>query len=455
MKNNRLSGLSSLAYMGTKAQMPPNMFMFDRAPTQNDYLNFSLGDFWIHRKSATTNDSDLYVLMGVAQGVADWDLLSSNAGAITSLTGDTGGAILPVAGNINILGSHGINTAGTSGTITVAIDNSITLGDIVPIAAGVDALTLTSGNFTLSGTNDAGNIILPPTTATGNAGVIRRIVSGTPTRFIHSRGSANTFVGIESGNFTLTVATSSQNAAMGANTLKSLTTGANNAAMGESSCNALSTGTANTAMGHRSLFLLTQGTSNTAIGALSSQNLLTGANNTCVGVQSGEGLTAAESNNILINSRGTAGDSNTCRIGGGTGTGARQLNRCFISGIRGITTGVADAVPVLVDSANQLGVTSSSERYKQDIRSLGDASNIIYKLEPRFFHFKKHPEVPAWGLIAEEVDKVFPQLCVYDKEKRPEAVKYQDLSVLLLNELQKLNKRVEELEKKPKDCRCK
>ena len=66
--SNRLSGIAPLSYQGTDAVQPPNIRTFERAPTQNDTQNFAIGDFWIHRKSRTTNDSDLYWLAGLAGG---------------------------------------------------------------------------------------------------------------------------------------------------------------------------------------------------------------------------------------------------------------------------------------------------------------------------------------------------------------------------------------------------
>ena len=89
----------------------------------------------------------------------------------------------------------------------------------------------------------------------------------------------------------------------------------------------------------------------------------------------------------------------------------------------------------------------SSERYKESIEDLDHESEDLYQLRPRSFHFKKHaPGVRSVGLIAEEVDEVIPSLVVYDAEGKPDGVKYHDLPVLLLNELQKLHKRIEDLE---------
>lgn len=124
--SNRLSGSRSLAYQGTNAAQPPNMFMHDRAPTPNDYQNISVGDFWIHRISRTSNDSELYVLLGVAGNVADWVLISSTAGTVLTLTGDTGGAVDPDgAGNINILSAiAGLTVDGDPLTNTLTLNSS-------------------------------------------------------------------------------------------------------------------------------------------------------------------------------------------------------------------------------------------------------------------------------------------------------------------------------------------
>jgi len=457
MKNNKLSGISSLAYQGTGASSPPNMRTFSRAPTQNDYLNFSLGDFWIHRKSSSTNDSDLYVLMGVAQGVADWDLISANSGAVTQFTTDDASTVIPSNGNVNLAGAHGLNTTGSGATATFQIDNSLTLGDLTPIGSGDDALDCETGDVEIQ----AGNLKIPrtiPTSSSPTQGMILKDVGAGYERFMHSLGTNNTFLGNLAGPSSLTTPATfgTQNTGVGTGVLRNLTGaagGQNNAAMGVGSLRVLTTGSSNAAYGG-SLGNLTTGNDNIAVGLFAGSatnytaGITTGHRNILIGKNSGLNYTSDESDNIMIgyNTGGAAGEDNTLRIGNGTGTGNGNINRCFISGIRGITTGVADAVAVLVDSANQLGTVSSSERYKQDIRSLGEASDIIYKLQPRFFHYKKHPEVPAWGLIAEEVDKVFPQLCVYDEEGHPDSVKYHDLPVLLLNEIKKLNKRIEELE---------
>jgi hypothetical protein len=100
---------------------------------------------------------------------------------------------------------------------------------------------------------------------------------------------------------------------------------------------------------------------------------------------------------------------------------------------------VADAIPVVIDSNGQLGTVSSSARYKKDIESMGTASDVLYSLRPVTFHYRANREGSRlqYGLIAEEVAEVFPELVVYDSDGKPETVSYHLLSTLLLNELKK------------------
>jgi uncharacterized Zn ribbon protein len=177
------------------------------------------------------------------------------------------------------------------------------------------------------------------------------------------------------------------------------------------------------------------GISNTALGSGALYNNTTGSNNTAIGRDAGNQLTTG-SNNIVIGSIGVAAESNTIRIG----TSATQT-RAFIAGIRTITTGVNNAVTVVIDSNGQLGTVSSSRRYKEDITDMGDASDRLQKLRPVTFRYKKpydNGEKPVqFGLIAEEVAETFPELAVFNNEGQPETVKYQDLAPMLLNEVQK------------------
>ena len=159
-------------------------------------------------------------------------------------------------------------------------------------------------------------------------------------------------------------------------------------------------------------------------------------------------ITSTESHNIVVGSFGTATDNNTIRIGI-PGAGTQQQNRCFIAGIRGITTGVADAVAVLIDSAHQLGTVLSSRRFKDNIQDMSDASSDVMKLRPVTFHYKEDGDKKLqYGLIAEEVEEVMPRLVAYDEHGEVYTVRYNELPAILLNEIQKMSKRIEELESK-------
>lgn len=273
-----------------------------------------------------------------------------------------------------------------------------------------------------------------------------------------ANGGASTAVGFGAGqgatgsNTTavgwgaLDVTTGGDNTALGWSAGTANTSGVRNTFVGSGSGVANITGSSNIGVGHATYTLMTGGAGNVALGAQTLNQLATGSYNIAVGYQSASSLTGTDSSNILIGNVGSAGLNNTIKIGT-DGSGAQQQDTTFIAGIRGVTTAVADAIPVLIDSAHQLGTVSSSARYKENIVDLADQSSIIYDLKPKAFNLKAHPEVPAWGLIAEEVDKVFPQLCVY-KDDQPETVKYHELPVLLLNELQKLKKEIEELKAK-------
>src|SRR5262249_46287465 len=119
-------------------------------------------------------------------------------------------------------------------------------------------------------------------------------------------------------------------------------------------------------------------------------------------------------------------------------SGANVDNSCFIGSIRGVTTQNADTVPVLIDTAGQLGTASSSRRYKTEIKPIGEASESILALKPVSFHYKTHKDsTPQFGLIAEDVAQVNPDLVIYDADGKPYTVRYEAVNAMLLNEFLK------------------
>jgi hypothetical protein len=166
-----------------------------------------------------------------------------------------------------------------------------------------------------------------------------------------------------------------------------------------------------------------------------------GSNNIAVGSQAGSNLTTG-SNNIDIGALGSSGEANTIRIGKqGTQT------KTFIQGIRGAT--VANGVGVIVGTTGQLGTVQSSRRFKEAIKPMDKASEAILALKPVTFRYKKEldpDKIPQFGLIAEEVEKVNPELVARDEEEKIMSVRYEAVNAMLLNEFLKEHQRVLELE---------
>jgi hypothetical protein len=221
------------------------------------------------------------------------------------------------------------------------------------------------------------------------------------------------------------------NTAVGAVALSVNTEGYGNTSTGALSMAANTLGNNNTAMGYQSLYLNGTSANNTAIG---SQALVsnTGSDNIGIGYQGGMSLSSGN-NNIDIGNLGVAGESNTIRIG----TPSTQA-ATYIAGIYGNTV---SGTQVVVNSKGQLGVVMSSERFKTDIEPMGEASARLRQLRPVTFHYKNDAHGSLqYGLIAEEVAKVYPDLVVRDSSGRIDAVRYDELAPLLLNELQREQK---------------
>jgi uncharacterized coiled-coil protein SlyX len=204
--------------------------------------------------------------------------------------------------------------------------------------------------------------------------------------------------------------------------------GNSNSAFGWRALASNTTGNENTASGLNALASNTGGGDNTAIGVDALFNN-TGFGNTALGVGAGSNVTTA---------------SNVICIGA---PGANVSSSCFIGNIRGVSTINADAVPVLIDSAGQLGTTSSSRRFKKEIKPMDKASDVILGLKPVTFHYKSDKTSTAqFGLIAEEVAEVNPDLVVRDKNGEIYTVRYEAVNAMLLNEFLKEHRKVEEQE---------
>jgi endosialidase-like protein len=228
------------------------------------------------------------------------------------------------------------------------------------------------------------------------------------------------------------------NTAVGSGALSSVTTASSNTATGSQALNH-NTGASNTAAGSFTLFNNTTGTGNTAVGAAALNGNTTGGNNIALGISAGINLTTG-SNNIHIGNTGLAAESNTIRVGT---QGIQGVT--FVAGISG--TPVVGST-VVVTSSGQLGVSGSSKRFKNDIKSMDKASETILSLRPVTFRYKPGLDpngIPQFGLVAEEVEKVNPALVVRDADGKPYTVRYEAVNAMLLNEFLKEHQTVQDL----------
>jgi Chaperone of endosialidase len=220
-----------------------------------------------------------------------------------------------------------------------------------------------------------------------------------------------------------------QNTANGAFALLSNTTASGNTATGWNALAGNTGGFSNTANGLNALTNNTTGTGNTGIGQTALSNNTTGSSNTALGIGAGQGVSTAFS----VIAIGVSGDN--------------VNNSCFIGNIRGATTAVADAIPVVIDSHHQLGTTSSSRRFKKEIKAMAKTSEAILALKPVTFHYKSdNTNRPEFGLIAEEVAKVNPDLVVRDGNGEIYTVRYDAVNAMLLNEFLKEHRRIQQQE---------
>ena len=226
------------------------------------------------------------------------------------------------------------------------------------------------------------------------------------------------------------------NTGVGAGVLEANVNGVRNTATGFDALTRNAAGSDNTANGERVLSSLTQGSGNTAMGANALFNLTGGNSNIAIGAEAGYSLTTGN-NNIYIGNKGVASEFNTIRIG--TPGNART----FIGGINGA---VVSGPPVVVNAGGQLGIATSSQRFKDEIKPMDKASEAILALKPVSFCYKKDidpPGTPQFGLVAEDVEKVNPDLVMRDKEGKPFTVRYDAVNAMLLNEFLKAHRKIE------------
>jgi trimeric autotransporter adhesin len=309
------------------------------------------------------------------------------------------------------------NTTGTENTATGAFSLFFNTEGNANVANGASALL----NNTIGSANTA---------------------DGASALFFNTEGSANT----ANGSFSLqNNTTGNNNTAIGYGSLLANTVGSDNTAIGYHAAWNTATGDNNTAVGRNAL-AANGGSQNTAIGVQALENNISG-NNTAVGYLAGTNNTSGTQNIALGAFAGvgvTTADNVIC-IGV---NGDNVSDSCYIGNIFGGT--VSAGATVIVDNNGHLGTIVSSQRFKEQIKPMDKASEAIFALKPVTFRYRQHIDfkgIPQFGLVAEEVEKVNPDLVVRDKEGKPYSVRYEQVNAMLLNEFLKEHKTVQEQQK--------
>ncbi len=396
----------------------------------NNTINDSVSAITINSGTDSINVSsdatNTTVNVATGAGVKAATFGSTNTTSSTTVACGTGVCNLGASAT-----DHTTNVGSTTGTSATTLKGGSGGIGLTGTVTSANSITITTGNLSI-----------PNTVSGGTSGAIN--LGGV--NFIQNYGTGDTFIGASCGNTTTTTAYST---CVGFQSGKALTSGVNNSLFGVNAGLSLGTGQNNFMGGFGAGEFCTSGSQNVFVGTQSAFNLTTGSYNIILGQDAALQYNGAESSNIIFNAGAINGESNVCRIGGSTGTGNQQLNKTFIHGIRGITTVNNDAVAVLIDSAGQLGTVSSSIRYKENIKDIGEASDNLMKLRPVAFNYKSDSgKRVSYGLIAEEVAELYPNLVVLDDTGLPETIQYHLLPALLLNEIQKLRKELDELKGK-------
>ena len=305
------------------------------------------------------------------------------------------------------------------------------------------SLTTGSANTAVGWFSLSSNAVGSFNTATGAGTLLfntadQNTAFGAAALLFNTTGASNTAVGTAA---LLDNTEGSFNTANGFIALSSNTDGALNTATGAAALFHNTVGNNNTANGFNALNNNIEGDANTAIGRDALFANTAGSNNTALGAFAGSSLNGNSSNNIDIGNSGVAFESDTIRLG------SEFQTRTFIAAVRGVTTGIADAVNVVIDSNGQLGTMSSSARFKKEIKPMNKASEAVLALQPVTFHYRTDKrDTPQFGLIAEEVAKVNPDLVVRDKNGEIYTVRYEAVNAMLLNEFLKEHRKNEEQE---------
>ena len=404
-----------------------------------------------------------YPNANTAEGTGALNSLNTNNGGGNTAIGEFALQALTAGSNNTAVGVDALfsntgefNTAVGASALqnNTSADFNTAVGDVALLSNTTGSGNTAIGASALQNNTNGGN-----NTAVGSTALARNGFDGTGNTavgagalFSNISGGFNTAVGFNA----LSKNTSSTNTGLGEEALFNNTNGTGNTATGAAALFKNISGNNNSASGLEALFSNTTGSNNTANGLLALEtntaghdNIAvgfqalkantTGNNNIALGSNAGANLTSG-SNDIDIGATGNAGEANTIRIGK---QGTQKAT--FIAGISGVpVTGST----VVVNASGKLGVATSSARFKQAIKPIDKASEAILALKPVSFRYKSEidPEgIPQFGLIAEEVEKVNPDLVGRDENGKVNTVRYEAVNAMLLNEFLKAHRDVQEL----------
>jgi trimeric autotransporter adhesin len=400
-------------------------------PASGDY-SFSLLSGTLGSSQLTGTYSDAVTLSnasnsltGSGAGLTNVPVISGSTYYIQNGSSQQSSSNFNISGNGTAAGTlTGVTAVNTSGTYQIGGSNVLSAGS-TGTSVGLLAGAATGNENTFVG-SQAGHV---------NGGSENTFV-GTDAGIVN-RGIDNTFVGAAAG---LGNENGEENVLVGTYAGQASTTGSGNTYLGYSA-GTNATGSYNTLIGFDAGLTLVSGVDNIFIGPLAGYSETTGSHNVFIGYEVGSS-TGTNSNDIYIGQTlGEMDENNTIRIGV-QGTGAGEQNTTYIAGIHDSTS--SGGTEVFVNSSGKLGISTSSRRFKDDILDMGDASSKLFQLRPVTFFYKPQYDdgshILQYGLIAEEVAKVYPDLVVYGTDGQPQAVRYHLLTPMLLNELQKQNK---------------
>lgn len=356
------SNLFPLSYLGVRAQRPPNIIVknFDPEPTFSQ--NVDLGDFWINFNPQTPTLATIWVLLGLAGGVANWVPLQSGTGfGILTLTGNTGGAVPGLAANINVIGDGTtINVAGNPLTNTLTISAISSGGSGISQIAGNDGIPQSplAGVFNIVTANSTPKFLGSAATETLDFG-LSSLLLGSPGTFIAgalrnvgvgfaalaSLSTANDNTAVGFGTLTALSGPDNGNTAVGSLALTALATGVSNTAVGDDALTTNNNGSFNTAVGANALALYA-GNNATAVGFNALANDSSGTFNTAVGTRAAEAITIGDNNTAL----GYEALQDATTTNNNTAVGTFSLNST--TGSDNTAMGVSSLGTVLTGSGN-------------------------------------------------------------------------------------------------------